>query len=269
MCVVLGAGACGGREEPAGPGIESSVAPTEEGLIDPAKKRVAESIISTFENSTTKIQYDYAENIEDGRGITAGRAGFTSGTEDLLMVVEEYQRTTQNPDNPLARYMNPLRAVNGTESTKGLDGFIEAWQRTSNTDPALNVAQDTVYNKLYFDPAMERASEIGMRSALGQLAILDTIVQHGEGGDPDGLPAIIAETTAEIGAAANNQAVWLARFLQIRRKHLMNPADPETVDAWRESVSRVDALESMLAVNNFNLDTPMTWTVYGDTFQLR
>jgi hypothetical protein len=35
-------------------------------------------ITSTFENSTLELQYDYVENIGDGRGITAGRAGFTS-----------------------------------------------------------------------------------------------------------------------------------------------------------------------------------------------
>ena len=48
------------------------------GLTDPQTKLRAARVISTFENSTTDIQYDYAENISDGRGITAGRAGADS-----------------------------------------------------------------------------------------------------------------------------------------------------------------------------------------------
>jgi chitosanase len=39
------------------------------GLADPQTKLRAARIISSFENSTTDIQYDYAEDIGDGRGI--------------------------------------------------------------------------------------------------------------------------------------------------------------------------------------------------------
>ena len=56
--------------------------------MNAATKHRAEQIISSFENSTTEIQYAYAEDIGDGRGITAGRAGFTSRTHDLLQVVD-------------------------------------------------------------------------------------------------------------------------------------------------------------------------------------
>ena len=38
----------------------------------------ADELVSAFENSTTEVQYGYAENLGDGRGVTAGRAGFTT-----------------------------------------------------------------------------------------------------------------------------------------------------------------------------------------------
>src|SRR5687767_7600966 len=65
---------------------------------DAERKTHAAQITSTFENATVKLQYDYAENIGDGRGITAGRAGFTSATGDLLLLVRRY--TEMKPDNP-------------------------------------------------------------------------------------------------------------------------------------------------------------------------
>ena len=89
-------------------------------------------------------------------------------------------------------------------------------------------------DELYFQPVMKRARQLGVRSALGQLIVWDTIVQHGEGDpneDPDGLPAIANEVVTEYGTVAGNEAAWLADFLRVRRGHLLNPA--ERVDPRR------------------------------------
>jgi len=239
------------------------------GLTDPQTKLRAARIVSTFENSTTDIQYGYAEDIADGRGITAGMAGFTSGTGDLQEVVGRYAQ--QRPASALADYLPALKRVNGSDSTVGLDGFPQVWKQTSETDPLLNQIQDQVADELYFQPAMKRARQLGVGSALGQLIVWDTIVQHGEGDpkeDPDGLPAIANEVVAEYGTVAGNEAAWLADFLRVRRGHLLNPADPSTRDAWRDSVSRVDALQSILDTGNLDLRPPLAWDVYGDHFAL-
>lgn len=235
--------------------------------MNPAIKHRAEQIISSFENSTTDIQYAYAEDIDDGRGITAGRAGFTSGTHDLLMVVACYDKLAENPDSRLTRYISALSEVDGTDSTEGLSGFIDAWQEVAENDAALRQAQDIVYDELYFTPAMRQASDAQISTAVGQLVILDTIIQHGEGDDSDGLPAIIAETEEAMnGPVSGNEVEWLQKFLTIRRAHLENADDPDTRQAWRESVSRVDALRSILESGNLDLKPPVSWSVYGGHF---
>ena len=43
------------------------------------QKHRADQLISIFENGIPEIQYGYAEDLDDGRGITAGRAGFCTG----------------------------------------------------------------------------------------------------------------------------------------------------------------------------------------------
>ncbi len=265
--LALAACSTGAPPQAAPPGGRSGSGST--GLTDPRTKLRAARIISTFENSTTDIQYDYAENIADGRGITAGRAGFTSGTGDLYQVVQRYAQ--QRPASALAAFLPALKSVNGSDSTAGLDGFPAAWQQTSQTDPLLNQIQDQVADELYFQPAMIRAQQAGVTSALGQLIFWDTIVQHGEGEpteDPDGLPAITNEVVAEHGTVAGNEAAWLADFLSVRRAHLLDPADASTRAAWRDSVSRVDALQSILDTGNLELRPPLAWEVYGDSFTL-
>jgi chitosanase len=248
----------------------TEAAPRPPGLADPQRKHVAEAIISSFENSTTELPYAAAEQLGDGRGITAGRAGFTSGTHDLLLVVRRYEQGAGG-STPLTKYVRPLTRIDSAvaeggdgDSTKGLDGFEEAWAQTSRTDPRLNQAQDAVYDDLYFRPATDRARAIGVTTALGQLALLDTGIQHGIGTGPDDLPALITET----GAPAGDDPAWLRRFLEVRRRHLEHPAYEETTDVWRESLPRVDTLESLIDQQRFDLATPLAWTFAGTRFDL-
>src|SRR4051794_14695077 len=124
-------GGCRAPSASAGPG----------GLEDPARRRVAEAIISSFENSTTELPYAAVQRLDDGRGITAGRAGFTSGTHDLLLVVQRYQALAGGA-TALSTYLPALRAIDAQaqeggdgSDTTGLDGFEDAWRSTSRTDP--------------------------------------------------------------------------------------------------------------------------------------
>ena len=67
------------------------------------------ALVSSAENSSTDYaeQYQYIEDIGDGRGYTAGIIGFTSGTGDLLDVVNRY--TELKPRNELENIFLPFK----------------------------------------------------------------------------------------------------------------------------------------------------------------
>jgi chitosanase len=232
---------------------------------DAERKTHAAQITSTFENATLELQYDYAENIGDGLGITAGRAGFTSNTGDLLLLVRRY--TEMKPDNPLAPYIPALEAVEGTDSEQGLDGFAEAWA-VAAADPDQRRLQDDLVDELYFTPAMALADEVGIETPLGQAIMWDTMIQHGEGGE-NGTRVIIEETRADVGALDGDEAAWLDAFLDARLHHLGHAYENTTEDADASSQSRIDALRSLLESGNLALEHPLTWEVYGSTYTLR
>ena len=50
--------------------------------IDTTAKNATLQMTTTLENSDTQLQFNYAENINDGRGITFGIIGFCTGTYD-------------------------------------------------------------------------------------------------------------------------------------------------------------------------------------------
>lgn len=229
------------------------------GWLSGDTKRRAEALTSLFENSTTEIQYAYVEDIHDGRGFTAGRAGFTTATGDALEVIELY--TTRVPANPLAKYLPRLRVLAKAESGSvvGLEGFAAAWT-TAARDPAFRTAQDDVEDRLYFIPAMKRADALHLATPLARAELYDAIIQHGEGDDPDGLPALLAKTAKTVSgtpATGVDEKKWLEAFFTVRRADLAHASDASTRAAWAESVSRVDAVRAIAKSGNYDLHGPI------------
>ncbi|MCM2410864.1 MULTISPECIES: chitosanase [unclassified Streptomyces] len=233
------------------------------GLDDPAKKDIAMQLVSSAENSSLdwKSQYRYIEDIGDGRGYTAGIIGFCSGTGDMLDLVELY--TQREPGNALAEYLPALREVDGTDSHEGLDpGFSEAWE-TAADDPAFQQAQNDERDRVYFDPAVSRGRSDGL-GTLGQFAYYDAIVMHGNGGDSTSFGSIRERALAQAKppAQGGDEVTYLNAFLDARVWAMKQ-------EEAHSDTSRVDTAQRVFLENgNLNLDPPLDWKVYGDSFHI-
>jgi chitosanase len=235
-------------------------APAHAASLTASQKHVADQLISLFENDTPEIQYCYIENIDDGRGFTAGRAGFTTATADLLEVVERY--TKDFGDNPLSPFLPRLRevAANNSDSTDGLEGLPDAWKKACD-DQRFRDVQDQVVDDEYYLPAVQKATRVGLRLPLSIAQLYDAEIQHGGGDDPDGTPAMIKETTKRAGGSPRNHKVkektWLKTFLTVRTKHLQHAHDPATRGPWRDSVYRVVVFQYLVKKGQWKLETPL------------
>ncbi|MEU6124473.1 chitosanase [Streptomyces sp. NPDC047123] len=257
------------------------------------QRRRADQLVSVFENGTTRIQYAYAENLHDGRGVTAGRAGFTTDDGDALEVVRAY--TEQVPDNPLARFLPALErhadgggngngngdaAEGGEEEAGGSgdpgdsaavpdDAYIVAWKRAA-ADPAFREVQDAQVDARYFDPALRAARKAGLSSPLALAELYDASIQHGNGTDGDSLPALVKRTTAKVGTPAEaGEKKWLDAFFDVRVHDLRHPVNTGTAKEWRASVDRVEAVRRIAANGNDDLDGPFTVTAFGSAHTIK
>jgi chitosanase len=229
-------------------------------LTDVRPKEIAQQLVSSAENSSLnwRAQYGYIEDIGDGRGYTGGLVGFTSGTSDMLEVVEEYTR--RKPGNLLARYLPALRTVDGSDSHAGLDpGFPAAWRKAA-TDPVMQKVQEDERDRMYFGPAVALARADGVR-ALGQFAYYDAAVMHGM----SGLRGIrqSALRGARTPKQGGDEITWLNAFLDARVRAM------RTEEAHSDT-TRVDTAQRLfLKACDLDLNTPLTWRVYGDSFSIR
>ncbi|MFJ8963169.1 chitosanase [Lentzea sp. NPDC102401] len=233
-------------------------------LNDPRMKDIAMQIVSSAENSSTnwKAQFSYIEDIDDGRGYTAGIIGFCSGTGDMLDLVELYKQ--RKPGNVLEKYLPALRRVNGTDSHSGLDpNYTKDW-KTAAKDSVFKAAQESERDRVYFNPAVRQAKADGVR-ALGQFAYYDAIVMHGDGwGDLD-FSSIRKRALgkAKPPSQGGNETTWLNAFMDARVWTMkQEPA--------HENTSRVDTAQRVwLKAGNLDLNTPLKWKVYGQSFEIK
>jgi chitosanase len=219
------------------------------------QKTRAEQLTNLFENGSFNFSYDYLEYLGDGRGITAGRAGFTTATGDLLKLVKDY--TAQKPDNELAKFVPRLWEIfqDKSDTQEGLEGFSQAW-KTASQDPDFRRVQDEVVDELYYQPSVKYSNQLGLRTALARAAVYDTIIQHGAGEDPDGLPAILKRTQKATGGAPAtgiDEKLWLNAFLSQRRETLANAHNENTREVWSKSVGRCDVFRSLAEQGNYDL----------------
>ncbi|MEV6394392.1 chitosanase [Streptomyces sp. NPDC051907] len=236
------------------------------GLADPAKKEIAMRLVSSAENSSLdwRAQYEYIEDIGDGRGYTAGIIGFCSGTGDMLTVVEKY--TKARPGNALAPFLPALRAVKGSDSHKGLGRpFTDAWARAAASDAAFRAAQDAERDRSYFTPAVRQAEADGL-GALGQFIYYDAYVMHGHGDSKGSIGFATlrknAQRAAEPPARGGDEKAYLNAFLDARVEAIGH--EPSHTDTSRiETAQRVFVREGKLG-----LELPLTWKVYGDDYRI-
>ncbi|MET0135532.1 MAG: chitosanase [Kibdelosporangium sp.] len=221
-------------------------------------------IVSSAENSSLdwRAQFGYIEDIDDGRGYTAGIIGFCSGTHDMLELVEEYTRRSSG--NVLAKYLPALRRVDGSDSHAGLDpNYPKDWQAAAK-DVVFQQAQESERDRVYFGPSVSRAKQDGLR-ALGQFVYYDAIVMHGDGSDATSFTNIRkrALTKAKPPAQGGDETVYLNAFLDARVWAMKQ-------EEAHSDTSRVDTAQRVFVRNgNLDLNTPLKWKVYGDSFEIK
>jgi chitosanase len=251
-------------------------------LHNATKKDIAMQLVSTAENSSLdwKAQYSYIEyNVEcywlaagqrtncgnsDNRGYTGGIIGFTTKTNDLLALVKYYKQIA--PGNILEKYIPTLEKVNGTSSQTGLGtAFTNDWKTAANNaDGKFRQAQDYERDRVYFNPAVSMAKTDGVRT-LGQFIYYDAAVMHGPDDWGGGLVNIRAEALkkAKTPAQGGDEKIWLNAFLDARKAEMLK-------ETGHSDTTRVDTMQrKFLNEGNYDLNTPLSWSVYGDPFSIK
>jgi chitosanase len=238
--------------QPATPSTPVTTSPVASGLTA-AQVAVMDNLTAVFEYGLPSPRFDYVADRHDGCGYRAGWMAFCAGNGDVLDVVTRY--SAASPDNVLARYLAPLQRGAALGPS-----FVTDW-RTAASDETFRRIQLSVGHDRYLTPAVDLSRRLGVRTALGIEYLFDSALQMGVKSDGcDSVVMIANETAAALGGTPLSgiaEPVWLARFNEIRARHLLSPCTPGRQADWATTVHRVTALSELAAGGRWNLGVPL------------
>jgi chitosanase len=216
-------------------------------MTDVLKKRIL-AIHRVFENARSKLQYD------SGEGSDFRDDFFCTASDDLVEVLHVYQ--DQQSINSLdSEVLEQFARDKGTSALKGLR---DGWNDSMN-DHKLRQVRRALLESFYWDPCLEYCEKLGLQLPISKAVLYDTIIQHGDGNDPDSLGAILSSSDIW---AEEDEAAWLLEFLYHRGNILEHACNEDMRQLWKESAVWVEALRQLLEKNPQLIGTIVISTEY-------
>ena len=220
------------------------------------QKNVIDSVVSIFETGRvpTPASYSTCTILKDGAGISYGKHQCTDKAGSLDLVCKRYIELNGQQSEPLKQYMNYLATNESTKVNPNgpyptwLDSLINLL-KSAGSDKIMQQAQDEVFDKNYWNPAVEHCKNIGLTTALGHLVIYDTCIHSG----PGRVSSLRQKFPEKSPANGGDEKAWVIAFLNARRAWLASSSNTLV----QKTVYRIDAMLEIAKANNWDLNTPL------------
>ncbi len=225
--------------------------------LTPDQKRAIDCVLSIFETGKIPSAKSYATCtiLADGAGISYGKHQCTDRAGSLDAVVKSYIQKGGKLANELEARL-PLLTSNASTKVppKGPWGAdvtnLVQLLREAGKDPIMWAAQDEVFDRDYFAPALNHAKDIGLTTALGLLVVYDTCIHSGPGRVATHRAAFPEKSPKNGG----DEKAWVKAYINVRRAWLAGNSNPLV----QKTVYRQDAMLDLIKADNWDLRLPFT-----------
>jgi hypothetical protein len=188
--------------------------------VDAKTKEVISNMVGVFE--TGKVGGDpSAVQDKDSGIISYGKHQCTLSSKEssLEKVLDRYMQLAPQSENTkkLEEYMGAVR--NKSENLRTNEEF-KTLLKEAGKDPLMGQAQEEVFDKLYWKPAMQSAEKAGVTSPLGCALLTDTCVNSG----PENLNTILNRTQAKLDGKEYTEQEFLQTFADERTNFILTAA---------------------------------------------
>jgi chitosanase len=221
----------------------------------PEQRRAINGVLSIFETGRmpTAASYSTCTILPDGAGISYGTHQSTDRAGSLDAIVKRYIELGGVHAAALQPYL-PYFAANESAAeppkgpwsakTRAVIDILKA----AGADPKMQQAQEEVFDRDYFMPAVNHANQIGLTKALSLLVVYDTCIHSG----PGGVTMIRNMFAAKSPANGGTEAEWVKAYLNARRNWL----GTHKMTILHGTVYRMDALLALITAGNWDLTPP-------------
>lgn len=212
--------------------------------LTPTQRLIIERVVNAFETGRAQGDYGAIAIFNDGphgiRQITYGRSQTTEYGK-LRLLVTRYAEAGGTYSEDLARYADRVGAEPLTDDLQ----FRSLLRTAGRTDAVMRDAQDAFFEKEFFLPAMQWASDHGFTLPLSALVVYDSFIHSGSI-----LPLIRRSFPELTPASGGDERAWTTAYVKARHAWLSGHA---RVDV-RKTVYRTRCLAEQIQRSNWHLE---------------
>jgi chitosanase len=223
--------------------------------VTPEQKHVIDCILSIFETGKipTAASYSTCTILADGAGISYGKHQATDRAGSLDKIVKKYIAEGGTHASQLQPYVEKL-AQNGTANTtmatapqwaKDLVNLL----KEAGKDPKMHAAQDSIFDEGYWNPAVNIAAEIGLKTGLGHAVVYDTCIHSG----PGGVAMIRNRFPQKSPANGGDEKEWVKAYVAARKVWLLGNSNPLV----QRTIYRMETFEKLMFEGCWDLKRPL------------
>jgi chitosanase len=221
-----------------------------------AQRASINAIISVFETGRLPNPAAYATCtiLPDGAGISYGMHQSTDRAGSLDNIVKRYIElggAHADAFKPLLPYFASNKSASEPPKGPWSAETVNAVNllKTAGADPVMQRAQEEVFDRDYFQPAVNHANSAGLTKALSLAVVYDTCIHSG----PGGVTMVRNMFAAKSPANGGDERVWVQSYLNARRNWLAT----HKLTVLHGTVYRMDALLALVQSGNWDLAAPL------------
>ncbi|GET40823.1 chitosanase [Microseira wollei] len=215
-------------------------------MLTDLQKQTAQASVNIFE--TGKVQGDYSNVTfvaSDPGGLTYGRSQTTLMSGNLFLLIKAYCEAEE------AEFATELRAylsaIGAKDTRINRDMNLRSLLQKAGEDPVMQDVQDAFFDRVYWNPSVKNAENMGIQTALGVAVVYDSVV-HGSW-------QLMRDRTLNQGTVATlGEQSWIKSYIDIRREWLAN----NRITLLRKTVYRMDSFKQLIANQKWDLTLPLT-----------
>ena len=208
-----------------------------------SQKLVCERIVNVFETGSVRGDYGNISIFNDGPGkirqITYGRSQ-TTEYGNLRELVEMYVAAKGKYSESLRQYASII----GNTALVDNATFKSLLQKAGREDPVMEQTQDAFFEKRYFKPALDWATQNGFTQALSMLVIYDSFIHSGSI-----LGFLRSRFSENVPSSGGDEKTWISEYVNVRQNWLAT----HSMTILRGTVYRTQCFLREIAKGNWDL----------------
>jgi len=210
------------------------------------QKKTAQAIVNIFETGKPLGDYGNVTVLKGDTGhLTYGRSQTTLASGNLALLLHAYCNDRGLLSNSLRPY---LSAFDRRDIKLDNNKKVKTLLGQAGDDPVMKRIQDEFFDRIYWEPALKSATNIGVNKPLSITVIYDSKIH----GSCDRIKNMINEQHGQVKDIGEEE--WIKAYVSVRKDWLANHSNT----LLHKTIYRMDSFRDLINNDKWDLSLPLT-----------